>query len=87
MLANTFILGTLVGLLGTLLGFILAYIQVNVAFKGKKWFHLLCLLPVVSPPFAVATAIITLLGRRGIITFEKGISGSQTLADAFGRWQ
>ncbi|SIQ61167.1 hypothetical protein [Bosea sp. TND4EK4] len=26
-------------------------------------------------------------GRRGIITFEKGVSGGQTLADAFGRWQ
>ncbi|MCU4178111.1 histidine kinase [Bosea sp. BH3] len=26
-------------------------------------------------------------GRRGIITFEKGISGGQTLADAFGRWR
>ena len=74
--ANTFILGTVVGVLGTLLGFILAYIQVNVAFKGKKWFHLLCLLPVVSPPFAVATAIITLLGRRGIITH--GLLGLET---------
>lgn len=26
-------------------------------------------------------------GRRGIITFEKGFSGGQTLADAFGRWR
>lgn len=26
-------------------------------------------------------------GRRGIITFEKGVSGAQTLADAFARWQ
>lgn len=26
-------------------------------------------------------------GRRGIITFEKGVSGSQTLDDAFGRWR
>ncbi|WP_449254864.1 histidine kinase [Bosea sp. (in: a-proteobacteria)] len=26
-------------------------------------------------------------GRRGIITFEKGVSGAQTLGDAFGRWQ
>ncbi len=26
-------------------------------------------------------------GKRGIITFEKGVSGSQTLADAFGRWR
>lgn len=73
---NTFVLGIVVGVLGTLLGFVLAYIQVNVAFKGKKWFHLLCLLPVVSPPFAVATAIITLLGRRGIITH--GLLGLET---------
>ncbi|AMJ61655.1 hypothetical protein [Bosea sp. PAMC 26642] len=26
-------------------------------------------------------------GRRGIITFEKGLSGNQTLADAVGRWR
>lgn len=65
---NTFVLGIVVGLIGTLLGFLLAYVQVKVAFRGKKLFHLLCLLPVVAPPFAVATAIITLLGRRGIIT-------------------
>lgn len=26
-------------------------------------------------------------GKRGIITFEKGVSGNQTLADAFGRWR
>jgi hypothetical protein len=26
-------------------------------------------------------------GRRGIITFEKGLSGNQTLADAFARWR
>ena len=74
--ANTFVLGTVVGVLGTILGFVLAYIQVNVSFRGKKWFHLLCLLPVVSPPFAVATAIITLLGRRGIITH--GLLGLET---------
>jgi hypothetical protein len=26
-------------------------------------------------------------GKRGIITFEKGVPGGQTLADAFGRWR
>jgi hypothetical protein len=26
-------------------------------------------------------------GRRGIITFEKGVSGNRTLADAFSRWR
>lgn len=74
--ANTIWLGVLVGALGTVLGFLLAYIQVRVDFRGKRILHLLCLLPVVSPPFAVATAIITMLGRRGIITY--GLFGAQT---------
>lgn len=73
---NTILLGLLVGVLGTLLGFLLAYVQVRVDFRGKKALHLLCLLPVVSPPFAVATAVITLLGRRGMLTY--GIFGTQT---------
>lgn len=68
--ANTLVLGTVVGAFGTLLGFMLAYVQVRVAFRGKRLLHLLCLLPVVSPPFAVAVAIITLIGRRGIITYQ-----------------
>ena len=74
-LLNTLVLGAVVGAGGTLLGFMLAYVQVRVAFKGKKLLHLLCLLPVVSPPFAVATAIITLIGRRGMISY--GIFGWQ----------
>ena len=74
-LVNTLVLGAVVGAGGTLLGFMLAYVQVRVAFKGKKLLHLLCLLPVVSPPFAVATAIITLIGRRGMISY--GIFGWQ----------
>lgn len=73
---NTFLLGAVVGVLGTLLGFLLAYIQVMVDFKGKRLFHILCLLPVVSPPFAAATAVITLFGRRGIITH--GMLGLET---------
>lgn len=72
---NTLLLGTLIGALGTALGFLMAYIQVRIRFRGQKILHLLCLLPVVSPPFAVATAVITLLGRRGIITW--GVFGQQ----------
>lgn len=81
-LRNTLVLGTVVGIGGTLLGFLLAYTQVRVAFKGKKLLHLLCLLPVVSPPFAVATAIITLIGRRGMISY--GIFGIQV--NIYGLW-
>ncbi|MDU0347334.1 iron ABC transporter permease [Actinomyces sp. MRS3W] len=67
---NTLVLGTVVGTVGTLIGFLLAYVQVRVAFRGKRLFHLICLLPVVSPPFAVATASITLFGRNGIISTQ-----------------
>lgn len=65
---NTIWIGVSVGALGTLLGFILAYIQVRVNFRGKKIQHILNLVPLVSPPFAFATAVIVLFGRSGIIT-------------------
>ncbi|HPZ49375.1 MAG TPA: iron ABC transporter permease [Propionibacteriaceae bacterium] len=73
---NTVILGTVVGAIGTLVGFLMAYVQVRVDVPGKKVLHLLSLLPVVSPPFAVATAVITLFGRRGMITH--GLLGAET---------
>ena len=66
-LLNTVVLGALVGALGTLLGFLMAFLRVRVALPGKRLLHLLSLLPVVSPPFAVATGVISLCGRRGII--------------------
>ncbi|MEZ5086851.1 MAG: iron ABC transporter permease [Tessaracoccus sp.] len=65
---NTVVLGLLVGAIGTLIGFVLAYAQVRMQWRGKKFVHLLALVPIVSPPFAVATAVITLFGRSGIIS-------------------
>lgn len=73
---NTVLLGTVVGIVGTLVGFLLAYVQVRVDVPFKRFLHLIALLPVVSPPFAVATAVITLFGRRGIITH--GLLGAET---------
>ncbi|HTN58672.1 MAG TPA: iron ABC transporter permease [Protaetiibacter sp.] len=67
-LQNTVVLGLAVGAIGTAIGFLLAYVQVRLEFRGKKLLHLLALLPIVSPPFAVATAVITLFGRSGIVT-------------------
>jgi iron(III) transport system permease protein len=65
---NTVWLGTSVGAIGTLVGFLLAYVQVRLNFRGKKLLHVLSLLPLVSPPFAFATAVIVLFGRSGIIS-------------------
>lgn len=67
---NTLVLGCVVGAVGTLVGFVLAYVQARVEFRGKRLFHLICLMPIVSPPFAVATASITLFGRNGIISTQ-----------------
>lgn len=65
---NTVVLGITVATVGTFVGFIFAYVQAKLQFRGKRFMHLLCLLPIVSPPFAVATASITLFGRNGIIS-------------------
>ncbi len=65
---NTVWLGISVGTLGTALGFILAYVQVRMDFRGKKLLHVICLVPLISPPFAFATAVIILFGRSGMIT-------------------
>lgn len=79
-IGNTVLLGVCVGILGTLVGFLFAYAQVRLKFRGKKALNLLAMIPIVAPPFAVATAVITLFGRNGAIT--NGIFGWQ--ADIYG---
>ena len=69
-LRNTILLGLMVGVLGTAAGFVCAYAQVFLNFRGKRVLHWLTLLPTISPPFAAATAIITLFGKRGIISYQ-----------------
>lgn len=65
---NTVWLGISVGFVGTLVGFLLAYAQVRVKFRGKKILHVISLVPLISPPFAFATAVLILFGRSGFIT-------------------
>ncbi len=67
---NTVQLGMVVGLLGTILGFLFAFVQVRLDVPCKRFMHLMALMPIISPPFAVATAAIVLFGRGGLITFR-----------------
>ncbi|GIG01174.1 ABC transporter permease [Catellatospora citrea] len=67
-LGNTLTLGLLVGVCGTAIGFLFAFVQARLAVPGKRFLHVIALIPMVSPPFAVATAAIVLYGRRGAIT-------------------
>ncbi len=67
-LGNTLVLGLLVGLCGTAVGFLFAFAQARVDIPFKRVLHVIALVPIVSPPFAIATATIVLYGRSGIVT-------------------
>ncbi len=72
-LRNTVVLGLLVGLCGTALGFLFAFVQARLAIPGKRVLHVIALVPIVSPPFAIATAMHVLYGRNGAIS--RGVFG------------
>lgn len=69
-LVNTITLGIAVATLGTFVAFVFAFVQVRVPAPRpvKTLIHIMALLPIVSPPFALAVATISLFGRSGIIT-------------------
>lgn len=71
-IGRTLVLGTSVALLGTFIGFVFAFFQARVAAPTwlKKFAHWMALVPVVSPPFAVAIAFATLFGRNGLISYK-----------------
>ncbi|NUQ04627.1 MAG: iron ABC transporter permease [Anaerolineae bacterium] len=72
-LLNTLVMGTVVGVVGTAVGFLFAFVQVRLRVPFKRLIHLIALVPVISPPFAVATAVIVLFGRSG--TISRGVFG------------
>jgi iron(III) transport system permease protein len=65
---NTLKMGLIVGATGTALGFLMAYVQVKMRVPFKRFMHFMCLIPVISPPFAVATSVLLLFGRSGLIS-------------------
>lgn len=69
---NSLLLGSLVGLCGTVLGFLFAFTAVR-ANLSKAWSLFLdgaIILPLISPPFTTAIAMIFSFGPRGLITYE-----------------
>ncbi|WP_240903802.1 ABC transporter permease [Chengkuizengella sediminis] len=65
---NSIQLGIMSAIFGTIIGFIFAYAVTRTEMKGKKFFKLVALLPIISPPFVIALSVILLFGRNGIIT-------------------
>ena len=69
---NSLLLGSLVGLCGTVLGFLFAFTAVRTNLS-KAWILFLdcaIILPLISPPFTTAIAMIFSFGPRGLITYD-----------------
>ena len=65
---NSALLATVVGTLSTLLGLVLALV---VQRGGKRYSGLLkvmSILPIITPPFVIALALVVLFGRTGLVT-------------------
>ncbi len=69
---NSILLGTLVGLCGTALGFFFAFTSVRTNLP-KWWSRFLdwaIILPLISPPFTMAITVLFSFGPRGLITYN-----------------
>ena len=69
-LRDTMEMGLMTATGGTLLGFIVAFTLVRIRFPFKRAAHALSLIPTISPPFAIAIAMIMLFGRSGLVTHK-----------------
>lgn len=54
--------------IATVIGFIFAYCACYIKMRAKKFFNVIAILPIISPPFSVALSIILLFGNKGLIT-------------------
>lgn len=67
-LRNSLAVGSVVGVLGVMLGYVCAYVIERTSVPLKRVLHVLVMLPIISPPFAGAVSILFLFGFNGLIT-------------------
>ena len=65
---NSALLAIIVGSLSTLLGLVLALLVQRGGRRYAALFKLMSMLPIITPPFVIALALIVLFGRTGLIT-------------------
>ncbi len=82
---DTLAMGVMTAAGGTCVGFLFAYAVVRCRMPGRRFVHLLALVPTVSPPFAIALSSILLFGRNGLISHRLlGMSFPQGANDIYG---
>ena len=84
-LRDTMVMGLATATGGTLIGFIVAFTLVRCRYPFQRVSHALSLIPTISPPFAIAIAVILLFGRAGLVTHDwLGITFTQGMNDIYG---
>lgn len=67
---NTAVIVVLSTTTATGIGFVFAYALTRDDIPGKRFFRVISLLPLISPPFSLGLAILLLFGRRGLVTYD-----------------
>ncbi len=65
---NSLTIGILTSILGSCLGFLFAYALTRAKIPGQKFFNIIATIPIISPPFIGALAIVMLFGRNGFVS-------------------
>ncbi len=65
---NSLSVGTLVALLGVVIGYVAAFVLTRLDVPFRRTLHYLTMLPIISPPFVSAVSILFLFGFNGLIT-------------------
>jgi iron(III) transport system permease protein len=65
---NSALLAVIVGLLSTLLGLILALVVQRGGQRFAGLLKVMSILPIITPPFVIALALVVLFGRTGLVT-------------------
>lgn len=65
---NSFKLGVISCLISTIIGFVFAFAVTRTQMIGRKFFNIMAMFPIISPPFVLALSMILLFGRNGLIT-------------------
>ncbi len=74
---RTMLLGLVVSVLATFIGYIFAYTITRTNVPGKRFLKTIATLPILSPPFILSLSIIFLFGKQGFITKTLlGITGN-----------
>jgi iron(III) transport system permease protein len=65
---RTLLLGLVVAIISTIIGYIFAYTTTRTNAPGKGFLKAIATLPILSPPFVLSLSMIFLFGKQGLIT-------------------